>query len=518
MGLLDRFSNLNPEQTQGLLAAAAQMLQQSGPSRTPTSFMQIAGGGLSAYQDATVDARRRNKEEQEFQQASTMRGTQHSVALAKLAETNKRREALDRIRAGYEGDPKFAPNMGDLMDMDSDLAFRTMTPDKNEFGLSPKIGTNPSTGEDEYFSQDRQGNPKWSGIKPPKNYRYVPGNDYRDGQVFDPRSGGLQAPGAGAGIVPPAGTSSPASTFDGRQPAPAAVGAMVPPSPWMDGPASVPRPHANVDPDAPWAQLRSPKEQDDMKKRVYESDSKRLAEMNEAIRTGRATMAELGRFGVLNQETGTGGFDDRMGLPTFNDNKQEMASITARLAPRQRVPGSGATSDFDAKMLLSGLPSIEKDGPANQQIRMGYEKSIGEAVKEKNFYEQYFLQRGHLNGADRAYSQQLEREKAEAEAKKNSPKKRPPTPQSWQQINQNYAAGAGERQDRQLVTLQAELASATDPMARASISREIRRASGAAGNQPTRPAPPSKVMRGQVMDGFRFKGGDPGDRNSWEKV
>lgn len=65
MGLLDQFANLNPEQTQGLLAAAAQMLQQSGPSRTPNSFMQIAGGGLSAYQDATADAKRRKREEEQ---------------------------------------------------------------------------------------------------------------------------------------------------------------------------------------------------------------------------------------------------------------------------------------------------------------------------------------------------------------------------------------------------------------------------------------------------------------------
>jgi hypothetical protein len=31
-----------------------------------------------------------------------------------------------------------------------------------------------------------------------------------------------------------------------------------------------------------------------------------------------------------------------------------------------------------------------------------------------------------------------------------------------------------------------------------------------------RPAPP-KPMKGMVRNGYRFKGGDPADRNNWEK-
>lgn len=50
MAFFDQFGNLTPDQTQGLLAAASQILQQSGPSRTPTSLGQILGGGLQAYQ------------------------------------------------------------------------------------------------------------------------------------------------------------------------------------------------------------------------------------------------------------------------------------------------------------------------------------------------------------------------------------------------------------------------------------------------------------------------------------
>lgn len=44
-------------QSQGLLAAAAQILQASGPSRTPTGLGQILGGGISAYQQTEQQAR-----------------------------------------------------------------------------------------------------------------------------------------------------------------------------------------------------------------------------------------------------------------------------------------------------------------------------------------------------------------------------------------------------------------------------------------------------------------------------
>lgn len=76
MGLLDQFMNMNPEQTQGLLAAASQILQQSGPSRTPTSFGQVLGGGLGAYQGAMAEAQQRKMQEAQQAQMAQMRDLQ----------------------------------------------------------------------------------------------------------------------------------------------------------------------------------------------------------------------------------------------------------------------------------------------------------------------------------------------------------------------------------------------------------------------------------------------------------
>lgn len=101
MGLLDQFSNLNEDQTQGLLAAAAQMLQQSGPSRTPTSFGQVLGGGMSAYQDSTIAARKRKLEEEQAKQVGQLRGLQIQEAQGGLADHDRARTQADMLRQFY---------------------------------------------------------------------------------------------------------------------------------------------------------------------------------------------------------------------------------------------------------------------------------------------------------------------------------------------------------------------------------------------------------------------------------
>lgn len=100
MGILDGF-NLDDPQTQGLLAAAAQMLQQSGPSLRPTGLGQILGGGLSAYQGASTDAKRRKLEEDQLKQAALLRGLQIQEAQGGLADHDRARQQADQLRQFY---------------------------------------------------------------------------------------------------------------------------------------------------------------------------------------------------------------------------------------------------------------------------------------------------------------------------------------------------------------------------------------------------------------------------------
>jgi hypothetical protein len=104
MGLLDQFGNLSPEQTQGLLAAASQMLQQSGPSRTPTSFGQVLGGGLGAYQQSTLEAQRRKIQEEEAAQMKRMRGLQMRNLESDNANQEQQRARAEQLRQFFMKD------------------------------------------------------------------------------------------------------------------------------------------------------------------------------------------------------------------------------------------------------------------------------------------------------------------------------------------------------------------------------------------------------------------------------
>lgn len=80
-------------QSQGLLAAAAQILQASGPSRTPTSLGQILGSGLGAYQQQEQQARQQGQLEQ-------MRALQLQEVQAGLADrerARKKQQSIDDI-------------------------------------------------------------------------------------------------------------------------------------------------------------------------------------------------------------------------------------------------------------------------------------------------------------------------------------------------------------------------------------------------------------------------------------
>jgi len=101
MGIFDSLTNLSPEQNQGLLAAAAQILQQSGPSRTPTSFGQILGGGLGAYQQSIDAQKKRKMEEDQAAQIAQLTGLKIADAKSDLANQTAARDRAEQLRQFY---------------------------------------------------------------------------------------------------------------------------------------------------------------------------------------------------------------------------------------------------------------------------------------------------------------------------------------------------------------------------------------------------------------------------------
>lgn len=99
MGIFDSLSNLSPDQTQGILAAAAQMLQQSGPSRLPVGLGQIAGGGLQAFQTGSDAAQQRRMQLEQAQQAAQLHGLQIQGLTGELQDKQLGRDRQMKIRS-----------------------------------------------------------------------------------------------------------------------------------------------------------------------------------------------------------------------------------------------------------------------------------------------------------------------------------------------------------------------------------------------------------------------------------
>lgn len=144
----------------------------------------------------------------------------------------------------------------------------------------------------------------------------------------------------------------------------------------------------------PWSTL-PPKQANAMKQRVYTQAQNELAEDREYFSRAKAALNDMRRFGELNREQSSGGIIDKIPW-TFDPEAQEMDAITARLAPNQRPQGSGATSDFDAKMYLRGVPSRDKSPETNKSIREYAESEYKKLSHALDFKESYLLENGFL--------------------------------------------------------------------------------------------------------------------------
>lgn len=94
-GLLDAF---NDPQQAGLLSAAAQMLAMSGPSRTPTSFGQVLGGGLLAGMQGMHMTQDRQRE-----------GKMYDMKIKSLEEEMADKQ---KVRDFYSNIGQFMPSQG----------------------------------------------------------------------------------------------------------------------------------------------------------------------------------------------------------------------------------------------------------------------------------------------------------------------------------------------------------------------------------------------------------------------
>jgi len=160
----------------------------------------------------------------------------------------------------------------------------------------------------------------------------------------------------------------------------------------------------------PWQGL-PPARADIARQRAGEQAQKYLQDNASVVNQGAEVLNQLEQFGELNRKSRTGALYEGS-LASFmpeslrGADEKVMQSITSDLAPKKRIAGSGTTSDRDIALYLQSLPSIEKGGDVNQQIRENYRTQYEKANAKLQFMQNYFDQYGHLNGADALWQQQ----------------------------------------------------------------------------------------------------------------
>lgn len=213
----------------------------------------------------------------------------------------------------------------------------------------------------------------------------------------------------------------------------------------------------------PWQGL-PPKKADDARLRASEQARKKIEENAKVVQQGANVLQDMETFGALNRQSRTGEFYTGI-QPSFlqGSDEQEMEAITSRLAPGQRIEGSGTTSDRDIAMFVKAVPSINKKGNVNKAIRDNFAKQYDKSKAKLQYLQDYYDQYGHLNGADTLWEKEKERYLAKPET-------------------------AAQPMQEQMA-------------------------------QPTPQAQPSyKGLKiNQKVNGWKYLGGDPNDQNSWSK-
>ena len=123
-----------------------------------------------------------------------------------------------------------------------------------------------------------------------------------------------------------------------------------------------------------------------------------------AAKTG-ATDSLVNQFLAANKKANSGKVSGS--IWALSSEAQTMDSITAKISPENRIAGSGATSDFDAKQLERATLSRKNNYDVNQKIGYGI-KAVNQLARDKvRFMSDFFEANKHLNTAEREWIKYL---------------------------------------------------------------------------------------------------------------
>jgi len=158
----------------------------------------------------------------------------------------------------------------------------------------------------------------------------------------------------------------------------------------------------------PWRGM-SQKGKEASQRSVRTAADKRIGEMEQAAADAAAMQQDVARFLELQGAGGITAQGPVMGrTPALSAQAQEMDAIADRLTPKMREPGSGATSDFDAKMFRSATVGRTKQPEANAAIAEAVKARAQLLQDRAQFMRDYITVNGHLDGAERQWRSYLE--------------------------------------------------------------------------------------------------------------
>lgn len=133
-----------------------------------------------------------------------------------------------------------------------------------------------------------------------------------------------------------------------------------------------------------------------------------LKEARDGAESARDFSRQANIFSDLNAKSGTG-FINKIPFVSeiraaIDPNIAQMDALTSRMAPAQRVPGSGTTSDRDLALYLKSVPNIDRPGPANAAIAKDMSATAVRRTARAAFLDRYAAKNGTLIGADKAFA------------------------------------------------------------------------------------------------------------------
>jgi hypothetical protein len=191
----------------------------------------------------------------------------------------------------------------------------------------------------------------------------------------------------------------------------------------------------------------SPRGRSNLVSANVKSWEKRAADNAEAARGAQTLIGDMRRFKFLNEKVNREGWYETGGTSNtgvagtargwFNDDIKEMQSITARITPTLRQPGSGATSDFDARMFQAGTVGIDKTKTTNDNIATATIVAGENMVARAQFEQAYFDAYQHTGGMEAAWQRYLNANPIFDPTAQEGSYKLNDNRQTWQEFFQN---------------------------------------------------------------------------------